>query len=220
MRVESTAPDLRTLAEPGASSRERVPAPVSAAALFVAFATIGLCGFGGILPWARRTLVDTKAWLTDQEFTELLGFAQVLPGANGTHLAVMFGARRCGWRGALAAVTGLLIPPFVILIALALLYRWYGKLPEVHGALKGMAAVAAGLSIETGLRLARALTRRIHTVVLGLLPFVAIAVLHLPLVHVMVVLVPAAIVCEFAMRKHASWAASRIEGGKQGGGSA
>lgn len=218
MRAESTVPHLSTLAQHGASSHERVPAPVSPAALFVAFATIGLCGFGGILPWARRTLVDTKAWLTDQEFTELLGFAQVLPGANGTHLAVMFGARRCGWRGAVAAVTGLLIPPFVILIVLALLYRWYGKLPEVHGALKGMAAVAAGLSIETGLRLARALTRRIHTIVLSLLPFIAIAALHLPLVRVMLVLVPAAIVCEFAMRKHASSAARRIDGGKQGGG--
>ncbi|MGG1947292.1 chromate transporter [Trinickia sp. NRRL B-1857] len=217
MRAESTAPNLSTLAEPGVSSHERVPAPVSAASLFVAFAMIGLCGFGGILPWARRTLVDTKAWLTDQEFTELLGFAQVLPGANGTHLAVMFGARRYGWRGALAAVTGLLIPPFVILIALALLYRWYGKLPEVHGALKGMAAVAAGLSIETGLRLARALTRRLHVVVLGLLPFVAIAVLHLPLVYVMLVLVPVAIVCEVAMRKHASWTARRVDGGKRNG---
>lgn len=218
MRAESTASDMSTLAEHRASSHERVPAPVSPAALFVAFATIGLCGFGGILPWARRTLVDTNAWLTDQEFTELLGFAQVLPGANGTHLAVMFGARRCGWRGALAAVTGLLIPPFVILIVLALLYRWYGKLPEVHGALKGMAAVAAGLSIETGLRLARALTRRVLTIGLGLLTFVAIAVLHLPLVHVMLVLVPTAIVIEYALRRHANWTARRGDGGKQGGG--
>lgn len=217
MRGESTTSNLNTFAGPGVSSHGRLPAPISPAALFTAFATIGMCGFGGILPWARRTLVDTKAWLTDQEFTELLGFAQVLPGANGTHLAVMFGARRCGWRGALAAVTGLLLAPFVILIALALLYRWYGKLPEVHGALKGMAAVAAGLSIETGLRLARALTRRIHTIVLASLPFIAIAVLHLPLVDVMLVLVPAAIACEFAVRRHASSAARGIDGGKQGG---
>jgi uncharacterized membrane protein len=62
------------------------------------------------------------------------------------------------------------------------------------------------------------LTRRIHTILLSLLPFIAIAVLHLPLVHVMLVLVPVAIVCEFAMRKYASSAARRIDGRKQGGG--
>ncbi|MFC5474506.1 chromate transporter [Paraherbaspirillum soli] len=179
--------------------------PITPRALFMAFAMIGLCGFGGILSWARRMLVDTKGWLTETEFTELLGFAQILPGANGTHLAVMFGLRCCGWRGAVAAVAGLLIPPFGILISLAVLYQWYGALPQVRGALKGMAAVAAGLSIDAGIRLARAQPRRARCFLLSAAAFVAIALLNLPLAGVMASLVPVSIGCELLLLRQPAW---------------
>ena len=57
---------------------------------------MGLLGFGGVLPWARRVLVEERAWLSEREFAELLGMCQILPGPNVVNLAVILGAR---WQG-------------------------------------------------------------------------------------------------------------------------
>ena len=50
--------------------------------LFAGFFVVGICGFGGVLPWARRMIVDQRQWLTPAEFTEMLGLCQFLPGGN------------------------------------------------------------------------------------------------------------------------------------------
>jgi chromate transporter len=61
--------------------------------LFTGFFKTGLSGFGGMLPYARRMLVDDRRWLTDPQFTELLSLGQTLPGANVLNMAVIIGAR-------------------------------------------------------------------------------------------------------------------------------
>jgi chromate transporter len=73
--------------------------PPSLAALFTGFFTIGLCGFGGMLPWARRMIVEQGRWMTAAEFTELLGLCQGLPGGNIINLTVAVGARFAGAPG-------------------------------------------------------------------------------------------------------------------------
>ena len=83
------------------------PSPVSRATLFAAFLKIGLLGFGGVMPWARRVLVEERAWLSDREFAELLGMCQVLPGPNVVNLAVILGAR---WQGAVGSLLASVTP--------------------------------------------------------------------------------------------------------------
>lgn len=61
--------------------------------LFLTFLTITMSGFGGVLPWARRTLVDKKRWLNDEEFAEALALSQFLPGPNIVNLAIVVGQR-------------------------------------------------------------------------------------------------------------------------------
>jgi hypothetical protein len=51
--------------------------------LFLGFLSVGICGFGGVLPWARRMVVEQKRWLTAAEFTDMLGLCQFLPGESG-----------------------------------------------------------------------------------------------------------------------------------------
>ena len=131
--------------------------PASPAELFLAFNRLALQGFGGVLPVAQRELVERQRWLTRTEFVELLAVAQVLPGPNVVNLSLMFGDRHFGWRGALAALAGMLAAPLAIVLALALLYGHFAQQPLVAGALRGMGAVAAGLILATGLKLATAL---------------------------------------------------------------
>jgi len=163
--------------------------PASAGELFKVFNRLALQGFGGVLPIAQRELVERERWLTQQQFVELLSVSQVLPGPNIVNLALMFGDRYFGWRGAAAALAGIMLAPLVIVLLLAVLYAKFAVLPVVAGALRGMGAVAAGLVITTGLKLAVTLRKNPMgsqlCVLFTTLTFVAIALLRWPLVWVL-----------------------------------
>jgi chromate transporter len=139
--------------------------------LFTAFTWLALQGFGGVLAVAQHELVERLRWLNKEQFVELLSLSQVLPGPNIINLALMFGDRHFGWRGAAVAVGGLLAAPLLIVLGLATLYAHYSSVPQVAGALRGMGAVAAGLVLATALRLAPTLRRN----AMGLWPSIAIA---------------------------------------------
>ena len=135
----------------------RVDAPLqprSPAELLVAFNALALQGFGGVLPVAQRELVDKRQWLTREQFVQTLSVGQVLPGPNIVNVALMVGDRFFGWRGALAALAGLLLAPLAIVLVLAALYARLGTEPVVAGAIRGMGAVAAGLILAMGIKLA------------------------------------------------------------------
>ena len=97
---------------------------ITAIKLFTTFTALGLRGFGGVMPYVHSALVENKKWLSNEEFSELIVIGQILPGANVTNFAAMFGYRRCGWRGSLAAVLGILVPPFLVLFPLGALVAW------------------------------------------------------------------------------------------------
>jgi chromate transporter len=139
--------------------------------LYTAFNWLALQGFGGVLAVAQRELVERLRWMSKEQFVELLALSQVLPGPNIINLALMFGDRQFGWRGAVAAVGGLLAAPLAIVLVLAALYARFDSVPQVAGALRGMGAVAAGLVLATALRLAPTLRRN----AMGLWPCAAIA---------------------------------------------
>jgi chromate transporter len=151
-------------------SKLRVQPKPTPLELFRGFSRVGLSGFGGVLPWARRLLVETEGWLTAEEFNVLLGLCQFLPGPNVVNLAVAVGVRFCGWRGAVASATGLMLGPFVIALMLGLAYRHYGELPAVQSVLHGITLVGAGLIIATGVRMGMNVKHRAVY-----LPFAALA---------------------------------------------
>ena len=136
-----------------------VPAPHSPGELLRVFSALALQGFGGVLPIAQRELVERRQWLTREEFVETLSVGQVLPGPNVVNLALMIGDRFFGWRGAFAALAGLLALPLLIVMTLAVLYARFAAEPMVAGALRGMGAVAAGLIMAMALKLLPSLAR-------------------------------------------------------------
>jgi len=163
--------------------------PQSPADLFIAFTLLALQGFGGVLAIAQRELVERRRWLTNEQFVEEWAVAQIMPGPNIVNLSIMLGQRYFGWRGALAALAGMLAVPLLVVLLLALLYARYAQHPAVAGALRGMGAVAAGLIIAVGLRLFSTLRGNVlglgRCVALGGLCFVAVALLRWPLAYVL-----------------------------------
>lgn len=175
------------------TAQSSAPAPKSLWDLFVAFTSLALHGFGGVLPWAQRVLVEQRRWLTMEEFTELLAFAQLLPGPNIINLAIIVGHRYFGWRGSVVASVGLVMVPSMLVLMVGAIYSKIAYLPVVQKALAGMAAVAAGLVLATALKLAWAQRRRWRWLGFGVGSFIGLALLRLPLAQVLVVLVPIAI---------------------------
>ena len=133
--------------------------PSSLLDLFLSFTVLALQGFGGVLAVVQRELVERKRWLTPEEFIEDWAVAQIMPGPNVVNLSLMIGDRYFGLRGAMTALAGMLCVPLLVVLALALLYSHYGNYPGVAGALRGMAAVAAGMIAATGLKLGSALKK-------------------------------------------------------------
>jgi chromate transporter len=165
------------------------------AALFQAFFQIALSGFGGTLPFARRTLVERRGWLTADDFTETLSLCQSLPGPNVVNMSIVVGARACGWRGSLAAFAGLVGTPVLIVVALGALYSRFGGLAEVRHALVGLGAAASGLVVATAARMAEPLLRSRPWVAAPFIvtAFLAVAILRIPLPWVLIALAPISI---------------------------
>ena len=185
------------------------PRPTSLLQLFAVFSGLALRGFGGVLPWAQRALVDERRWLSREEFVEVLAFGQVLPGPNICNVAVMLGDRWFGWRGAVTALAGMLAAPAVLVMTLALLYARFGDLPVVGRALAGMGAVAGGMMFGTAWKLAATQRRRWRWLGFGVLAFAAVALLRIKLHWVVFALAPVAV--------GVAWLAVRREAARGGG---
>ncbi|TFW00432.1 chromate transporter [Oxalobacteraceae bacterium OM1] len=169
-------------------------AAVSKRDLFLAFLIVGMTSLGGVLPWARRMLVEQRRWLNDREFTEMLSLGQVLPGPNVVNLSIMVGVRFQGRTGAALAIAGLLLPPLAVLMLLATFYAGYGHIPAVQRALSGMAAVTAGMVLAMGLSMVARQPRTVQALGVSALAFAGSGLLGLPLIKVLLVLAPLSIV--------------------------
>lgn len=162
--------------------------PPSLGELFRACSRVGLSGFGGVLPLLRHLLVEEHRLMSGADFNALLGLCQFLPGSNVVNLAVCVGARFHGARGAIVATAGLLLGPFLVMMALATAYGLWGHLAIVQDMLRGIAAAGAGLLFATALKMARNVPERRIYLPFSALILVALVILRLPLPPLMLAL--------------------------------
>jgi chromate transporter len=166
---------------------------VSVWRIAMSFNHIALASFGGGLSaWSRHIVVEQRRWMTDEEFLSAMTICRVLPGANQVNLAVFVGARLRGALGAIAAITGLLTAPILIVLGFGALYVAHRDDPGVQAALRGMTAAAVAMSFSMAYRSGRAFIRSPIAWALFLAPLLAIAILRLPLLIVLAVLAPPA----------------------------
>lgn len=179
------------------------PNPPGLLELFIAFAKMSLAGFGGVLVWARRGIVDQHRWMTADEFNETFALCHFLPGPNIVNLSVVFGSRFRGIPGGIAAFAGLVFPPMVIAIALAALYARYGEIDALRRVLAGVSCAAVGLLIAVVFKMAMPLVRRRDAagLVILLAVFVAIGLLRLPLQMVLLVAIPLSLAITILVRR-------------------
>jgi chromate transporter len=170
--------------------------------LFVAFTLISLCGFGGVLAWSRRMLVEERGWMTAEEFNDAYALCQFLPGANVVNLSVVFGRRIRGKVGAAVALVGLIGPPFVIVTLIGFVYTRVGEVAALQRMLLGIAAAAAGLILGTCAKMAAPLLKDRFGVapLIALATFASVGIMRWPLYWALAVLVPLSIAIAWMRR--------------------
>jgi chromate transporter len=169
--------DPETAPKPVTETQHQTPL-----AIFLAFSQIALSGFGGTAFWTRLVLLEKRKWLSHAEYVGHQSLAHLLPGPNVFNMAVIIGHRLAGIPGSLAALSGIIVWPFVITLAAGALYQRYGQMDLVQRGLHGVSVVAAGLVIANGLRLSSVLPKHWRPWLFLALAFVAIGVLRLPLI--------------------------------------
>jgi chromate transporter len=173
--------------------------------LFISFVSIGMMSFGGgLAAWTRREVVQKRQWLDDRQFLSGYALSQLVPGATNVNLAVFIGTQLRGVAGAVACFTGLTALPLGIVLLAGAFYlhaQSLGAAPWVSTALAGMGAVAIGLNIGVGVRLAWRNIRGIVPILITAIVSVAIGILGFSLVHVLMVMLPVSLLAAWVTRR-------------------
>lgn len=98
-----------------------------------------------MLPLIQREVVDRKGWIDEEEFLNMIALAQAAPGLIAVNSAIFIGWRVGGWKGVCGAVLGAVLPSFLIILAIAMLFREWKELPAVEAAFKGIRPAVVAL---------------------------------------------------------------------------
>ena len=134
------------------------------------FFWLGAIGFGGPVAHValmEREVVRSRRWLPLDEFLDLLGLTNLIPGPNSTEMAMALGYRRAGWRGLLAGGASFILPAASITAGIAWLYVRYGSLPGIAPWLSGLGPAVVGLMAVAIVRLGRPALRDARLIVIA-----------------------------------------------------
>ena len=126
--------------------------------LFWTYLKIGTFTLGGgyaMLPLIQREVVDRKGWIDEQEFLNMIALAQAAPGLIAVNSAIFIGWRIGGWRGVAGAVLGAVLPSFLIILTIAVVFREWKELPAVAAAFKGIRPAVVALIAAPLLKLTK-----------------------------------------------------------------
>lgn len=159
-------------------------------ALLGVFFKLGMTSFGGGLSgWIHQEVVRNRRWMTEDQFIAGLALCQVMPGPNAVNLALFIGQKLRGGLGLAVSGFGILFPPFLVILALAVGYRAVSGVHGMQFVLSGLAAAGVGLTFVVGIRSAIRM-RGVAPVSLAALIFVTVGLLQWPMLPVVFTLAP------------------------------
>lgn len=127
--------------------------------LFYTYLKIGTFTLGGgyaMLPLIQREVVERKKWIDEEEFLNMIALAQAAPGLIAVNSAIFIGWRIGGWKGVCGAVLGAVLPSFLIILAIAMVFSEWKELPAVEAAFKGIRPAVVALIAAPLFKMAKA----------------------------------------------------------------
>lgn len=149
-----------------------------------------------MLPLIHKLVVDDKKWLSEEETVDCLAISQALPGIIAINSATYIGKRLCGIGGAVAATVGVILPSFIIIIAVVTLLGTVNSNAAVEGAFKGIKAAACGLIIVSAVRLGKKIMKNPVAWLLAVVAFIMIAVFDVTAVWAIIVGAVTGVICQ------------------------
>ena len=153
-------------------------APRPLAELATLFLKLGTTAFGGPaahIAMMEEEVVRRRQWLPREEFLDLLGATNLIPGPNSTELAIHIGHRRAGWPGLLVAGTCFILPAAILVTIIAWAYVCFGKLPEVEALFYGIKPVIIAIVLQALWGLGRTAVKTTTLGVMGVFAILAVA---------------------------------------------
>jgi chromate transporter len=136
------------------------------------FLRVGAFGFGGQMPLVsliQEAVMEHRHWLTADEFAIGLTIGEILPGPIVVDLVAYVGYRLRGWQGAFVATLTFVLPAFVLMLSLSVLYFQFGELPQLSSAFHGVGATVIALVFAASWRVgSRGIRDYRGVVILGL----------------------------------------------------
>jgi chromate transporter len=142
------------------------------AQVFLKLGTIAFGGPAAHVGLMRDEVVRRRHWLSDQEFLDLLGAANLIPGPNSTEMTIMLGAQRAGWRGLIVGGASFILPAMSIVMVFGWLYVHYGSLPQMEWLLYGVKPVMVAIIAQAVWELSKRAVKGPLTLSVGLLALV------------------------------------------------
>jgi chromate transporter len=178
-----------TVSLPSASKRSEQPSLAELAFVFLKLGTTAFGGPAAHIAMMEQEFVQRRKWLSEGEFLDLLGAANLIPGPSSTEMAIFIGHTMRGWRGLIVAGCCFIIPAAILVLLIAAAYVRYGALPQVGSMLYAIKPVVIAIVIQAFWKLTRT---AIKTVLLAVVAGGA-AILSLLGINILVVLVLAGI---------------------------
>ena len=98
-----------------------------------------------MLPLIQREVVDRRQWIDEEEFLNMIALAQAAPGLIAVNSAIFIGWRIGGWKGVAGAVLGAVLPSFLIILLIAMIFQEWKEQPAVEAAFKGIRPAVVAL---------------------------------------------------------------------------
>lgn len=142
--------------------------------LFVTFLKIGSFTFGGglaMLPLIRKTVVEEKGWMTEEEIIDCFAISQSMPGVLAVNAAIYIGNRKKSLPGCIAASLGVILPAFISILAILLFLGKIENNTYVKGAFSGIQAASAGLIAVAAYKMGRQILKEIPQYIIAAAAF-------------------------------------------------
>lgn len=139
------------------------------------FLKLGITAFGGPaahIAMMHDEVVKRRKWMTDQEFLDMLGATNLIPGPNSTEMTIHIGFMRAGWAGLIAGGVCFILPAMLIVMALAWMYMQFGSTPAVNWLLYGIKPVMIAIIVMALWDLGRKAVKGWLTIIVGLAVFI------------------------------------------------
>jgi chromate transporter len=157
--------------------------------LFWTFFKIGAFTFGGgyaMLPLIEREIVENKGWLSQDEMVDIFAISQSFPGAVAINSAIFIGKKICGYPGAFLALLGTILPSFVIITIVAIIFERISDINFIKAAFKGIGSAVVALLIVAAIRVGKTAIRDKSGILIFIIALVLLVIIKIHPVYVII----------------------------------